>query len=304
MVVEQLAGLAVIGGRHGAAAGDHQSVLGGGDAALRRYPGEGGARVLLEDVDAAAAAVGPDNLAAVGVERVDEDAHEGPDAGGEIDLAVVDYRCAARRPHTHEPVVADDPAVIRAAAELPQERPGLCVQTIEAAIVASEEELVLVGGGGEAHGAVRVEPPPLFARLGAVGGQAVGGRGRHEDRLAHDHGLIGGVELELGLAPGPGGPGRRQVSRPLKVQAGGQSLRAYSRPAGVMPPHGPVVTLRIQGERGAQHQASEYGKGFAGHGPIAFRASVTGVCQWRPLSRSAAAFTNPLHTCGVPQDTI
>jgi len=113
--------LPVVDGRHGTAAGNDEKVFVGCQVSLRSYSGEGGAAVLLGLVAGALAAVGPDDPAGFRVKRVQEDSHERPDPGAEIDLVVVDDRSSAGRPGAHQAVVAEESSLAGAAAEFPRQ---------------------------------------------------------------------------------------------------------------------------------------------------------------------------------------
>ncbi|TPW00561.1 MAG: hypothetical protein FD125_3095, partial [bacterium] len=94
--MDQLARPALEASRHGSAAGNQQFVAGHGQRPLRRHSGEGIGMVRLKTIRRTVAVVGPDQLASLGIERMDEDPHERPDARREIDRAVGDHRSAPR----------------------------------------------------------------------------------------------------------------------------------------------------------------------------------------------------------------
>ncbi len=83
--VDQLAGAAVVAGRDRPAARHQQEIVDDRQLALRRHAGEGVGLVRLFDEQAAVAVSGPNDLTGRGVHGVQEDAHERPDAGGEVD---------------------------------------------------------------------------------------------------------------------------------------------------------------------------------------------------------------------------
>src|SRR5207247_944215 len=78
--IEQFSRVAIEASRHRAAAGYEQPVAGDNEGALRGDAAEGVGVVRLLDIEGAIAVVGPDNSARAGVQRVQEDAHERPDA--------------------------------------------------------------------------------------------------------------------------------------------------------------------------------------------------------------------------------
>src|SRR5262249_5545387 len=86
---------------------------------LRRHSSERIGVMRLLHVDGAVAVVGPTDLTRTGIEGVDENTHEGPDAGGDVDGAVGDDRGAARGPSRTQAPVAEALAVAGAAANLP-----------------------------------------------------------------------------------------------------------------------------------------------------------------------------------------
>src|SRR5690606_25711897 len=242
VVLQKLAGAAVVDGGNRSPARDDEVILGRGEVALRRDSREGGARVLLDDVLAAAAAVRPDHFARLRVERVEEDAHEGPDARSEVDLVVVDDRCAARGPHRDQAVIAEDLAIRRSAAELPEEASVFGVERIEPTVIRDEEYAVAPDRRREAHGAVDEVRPSLLARLRVDRDEAILDHRRDEEGLAAQDGLVEPVELELPLGFGPRWRGRSALGDPLGPGGGGElRFRRSGRRRGPTPLR-PVAT--------------------------------------------------------------
>src|SRR5262249_38333112 len=139
------------------------------EAALRGNASEGVGLMRLFDVDGAVAVVGPDDSARAGIEGVEEDAHERPDASGEVDGIVGDHRGTAGRPGGNQAFVTKDLAVRGAAAKLPKQRALVGIDTIKVAIVRDDEEAVLPDSGGEAHRASSAEAPFLDPGFSIIG---------------------------------------------------------------------------------------------------------------------------------------
>ena len=83
----------------------------GGDAAFGVS-----AAVWLPHVDGARLVVEPNGFTCGGVERMDVNAVAGPDSGGEVDDVIADDGAAADRPGGGQMSVAEDRAVVGAAA--------------------------------------------------------------------------------------------------------------------------------------------------------------------------------------------
>ena len=218
---------------------------------LRRDAGEGVDVVRLLHVDGAVAVVGPEDLASVGVDRVDEDPHERPDARRPVDDAVRDDRGSAGRPRRDEPFVAEDLAIRRPAAPLPEKRPLVGIECVQVAVVGREEELSLPEDRGETNRSVGVEDPAAVAGLQVEGPDAIVPGRVQIQRLAGEDRLVADVERHL-LLLGPGRHLGRQVAAPLQVELLGELLRRGGGPLGVVAPHRPVggrETRCADGER-------------------------------------------------------
>src|SRR5439155_3065080 len=140
-------------------------------------------------------AVGPDNAAGLRIDRMDKDAHEGPNAGREVDLALVQHGSAAGWPARNEPIVAQNPAPRRPAADLPEQLAFGRTQAIPVAIVGDKVDAIIVCQRGQANRPFGAELPQLRAAARVVSGDVVVDRGRDEDSLAGDDRLWSGVEL-------------------------------------------------------------------------------------------------------------
>ena len=86
--------------------------------------------VGLDHIGRALAAVAPEAVAGVRVDRPDENAHQRPDAGGEVDGFVQQNRSAACRPGGYQSAVAECPAIARTATESPDKCTGFRFHTI------------------------------------------------------------------------------------------------------------------------------------------------------------------------------
>ncbi len=200
--------------RHRSAAGHDQLVFHDGQLALRCHTGKSVGLVRLLDEQGAVAVVGPNHLARPGVESVQEDTHERPDAGCEIDrpLAVLlrsDDGRAADRPRRDHALVAEDLAAGRSAAELPEDFAGWAVEAIEEAVIAADIRPAIPDGRSEANRTVGQEPPDFDTGAGIVSRDAVGARRIQQDEVAEWDGFTCGVVLHPRLIR----PGRRQRRR-------------------------------------------------------------------------------------------
>ena len=196
---EQLAGAAIEARGDRSPAGQQQLVADRHQRTLRGDAGEGVGVVRLLDVDRAIAVVGPDRLAGAGVHGVDEDAHERPNAGREVDGAVHDDRGAARGPRRDQAFVAEDLAIVGPAAEFPDELAGVAVQAVKITVIRGKVDLVFPGYRRETDRTIgKVDP---FFRAGArvERSQAVLARRVEEERLAHHDRFAGDVVLHLVL---------------------------------------------------------------------------------------------------------
>jgi hypothetical protein len=193
LVVQQLAGAAVVARRH-RAAGNQQAVAHNHEAALRRDAGERLGLVRLLHERRAVAVTGPDRVAGLGVHRVQEDAHERPDAGREVHHAVGDGRGAAHRPHRDEALVAEDFAVRRPAAELPQQPAAVQADAVQVAVVRRDVRPVAADRRREPHRAVGRVSPRFLSGFTIVGGDAVGARRGEEHEVAGCDRFRRGVE--------------------------------------------------------------------------------------------------------------
>ena len=164
LVMEKLARVPVERRRHGAPARHEQNVLRGDERALRSHAREGRRIVRLLDELRAGAVVHPRHLTRLGVHRVNERAHERPDARGEIHAPIAQHRAAARGPRGDDALVAEHLAVGRPAAQLPHQRPVLCAHAVEMPVVAGEIDFALPRDRREAHRAVRVKCPEFLPR--------------------------------------------------------------------------------------------------------------------------------------------
>src|SRR5439155_22349783 len=131
---------------------------------------------------------------------VDEDAHEGPDAGGEVDggrgIRARGIRCdypaawgagnydrgAAGRPGRDQAFVAENLAVARSAAELPVQLAFSGIDAIEIAVVGAEIDAASPGDRGETDRAVGEEAPFLRAGGNVQSADAIVPGGIEEER--------------------------------------------------------------------------------------------------------------------------
>ena len=102
----------------------------------------------LGDEVRAVAGVARDDLAGVGVEAVEEHAHEAPDAAGEVNFAVGDDGPPRTAHVSIIPGVAQDRRVRRGGFESPEQPAGGDVERVEVAVVGADEETALFVGGG------------------------------------------------------------------------------------------------------------------------------------------------------------
>ena len=214
----------------------------------------------LLHVARAVALVGPDHGARPRLEGVEEDAHEGPDAGAEVDDAVHDHGRAAGGPGRDEPLVPEDAAVAGAAAELPQDVALSGIQAVQVTVVARHVDAAVPGGRSVADRPVGEEGPFLLARAGVVRRHPVlPGRG-DDHHPSQDDGLVDGIHLHAGLI-GPSRLQRRQFPRPLELEALGQGPRRAARVGGVAAPEGPVGVAGGLRRRSRSRREQEQGEG-------------------------------------------
>ena len=126
---------------------------------------------------------------------MDENPHEGPDAGGKIDRAVMHHRSPAGRPHGDQSFIPQHLILGRPSAKAPQGLTRFRVQAVEIAIIGNEVEFPLPTHRSEAHRAARIEAPLLVAGFGIEGPHVVAYHGGHEDQLGHHHRFIAEIEL-------------------------------------------------------------------------------------------------------------
>ena len=102
---------------------------------LWNHRGKRRGAVRLHRVVHPVAAVGPDDLPAHRVHRMDEYPHEGPDAGAKIHPSVTHNRATPCRPARDQPVAAEHLPLRRTAVHLPVKCPGIGTDTIEMAVI-------------------------------------------------------------------------------------------------------------------------------------------------------------------------
>ena len=118
-VMEQFAGVAIVASRGGPPAGYQQPVPGHDQRSLGRNAGEGIGLMRLFHPRRAIAVVGPDDRSGAGVDGMQEDAHERPDAGGKVNRGLAaqalwlggHHGCAADRPGRDQTLIAQHQAV-------------------------------------------------------------------------------------------------------------------------------------------------------------------------------------------------
>ena len=140
---------------------------------LRSHAAEGLRLMRMHTVEITGAVVEPDLAPGCRVEAVDEHAFERPDAGGEIHAARVQHRPAANRPHRDEPAIAEELAVIRHRAFLPEQLTRGRRHAAENAIVGTKDNAPIARDRREPHRAIGENLPQNRARVGGVGGDAV-----------------------------------------------------------------------------------------------------------------------------------
>jgi len=136
---------------------------------------------------------------------VEEDAHEGPDAAGEVDLAVGDDGAAAQGPGVDHARVAEDGPRARGGFEAPEETAGGCVEGVKITVVGADEETALViSGGRAADGTLGEETPYEVAVANVIGGDGIVERRGDDHVPVDDDRVIERIILEAILV-GPGG---------------------------------------------------------------------------------------------------
>ena len=259
--MEKLARVPVERRRHGAPAGHEKNVLRGDERALRSHAREGRRIVRLLDELRAGAVVHPRHLTRLGVHRVNERAHERPDARGEIHAPITQHRAAARGPGRDDALVAEHLAVGRPAAQLPLQRPVLCAHAVEMPVVAGEIDFALPRDRREAHRAVRVKCPEFLPRPQVERHHLICVVEADEDALAHHHRLEDAVIRHQVVVERiiPHLHARRILPGPLQMQLGGQLFGRGSGAVRVGTPHRPVGCVRGQGEQQGK-QSGQPGK--------------------------------------------
>ena len=241
VIVGQLTVGAAESGGHRAAGRYEQVLLGCQQVALGGWAASGvGPAVRLRHLQAPGAVIGPDGLAASGVQRVEVDAVAGPDAGGEVDVVVQHHGAAPGGPARDQPPAPQALAVVRAPAVLPQQLPVGQRQRVEPAVVAGHEDAITPDGRGEADRPLAEERPS-----GPAGGQVqrdhlVVGRGAEDHKTGRHDRLVRPIEVHP-IRGRPGGPGRRfRPIDPARLQLLRQALGRVAAPRCVGPIRGPV----------------------------------------------------------------
>ena len=98
----------------------------------------------------------------IGIERIDERSHEGPDTGGEVDRSVADDGSPAGRPSRNEPPIANGLSRCGPTSETPSQLAVFGADTIEKAIVATEINTAVPADGRQPDRAVSEERPKCF----------------------------------------------------------------------------------------------------------------------------------------------
>ena len=228
------------------AAGHDELVADHRQVALRRQPS-----VLRDAVvhvgprDAVAVVVRPQQASRFSVQRVHENAVGRPEPGGKVDHAAGQHRAAAGRPQRDHPLVPQQLAVRLAlgqAAELPDQRAPVGVETIQETVIADGVHLALPGHRGKPHGAAGEVPPPHGAGFGVQRRDRVADHRRHKHRLAQHDRLVAGVVAQSHFA-GERRPRRGQLADPLQVQLRRQGLGRGGGPTRIVTKLRPVGSL-------------------------------------------------------------
>jgi hypothetical protein len=207
------------------AARDDQLVTNDGKITLRRQARlKSGAVVPVALRDAIAVGVRPDDFPRLGIQRVDEHALGGPETGGEVDHTISQHGSAASRPQRNQPPKPQHlaiPAAFGKPPELPTQRTGIGIETIQVTVVGDKVDFALPGDGREADRPTGDVPPPLSPRLRVQRRHTVGHHRRHEHRAAKHHGFVGSVVGQPDFV-GERRARWRQRASPAKLKGGRQ----------------------------------------------------------------------------------
>ena len=210
--------------------------------ALRRWPAERHGCVRMLQIKRSATIVHPEHVTGLGIQGVDKNPFERPDAGCKVNAATIDDRTAACRPRRDQPAVANDLARRRRCTPLPDQPAVVNVQAIQRPIIRREVRIAVPEGRSRADRAVGIEPPPLGAGLGIERRHAIVPRRADHQRVADDHRLVPQIELNAPLPNLPEGRlERRILPLPLQMKLVGQDLRRTGAAARVVPPLQPII---------------------------------------------------------------
>ena len=228
--------------RHGASARHQQRVRRGHQRTLRRHTGEGRRAVRLLDEIRARAVIHPHDLASFRVERIQEGAHERPDARRKEHLPVTNHRTATRRPRGDKAAVPKCLPFRGSTAEGPQLLTILGVHAVEMAVIASDVNFALPAHRRQTHRPAGEKAPQLRARVQIQRHHLVGIVEADEHPVPEHDGLEDTVvshEIVIQRIV-PHLLARRVCPLPFELKLCGQLLRGSRRSSGIKPPHGPV----------------------------------------------------------------
>ena len=184
----------------------------------------------LRHVESAGLRFLPDESRRSRIERIQEDPFGWPDAGRKIDRLVGDDGATTCRPTGDHGVVAQHAAVVRTAAEFPQQLAVAQTERVQMSIITGHKRAILPDGRREADRALG-EVLPAHRPCVAVQGRdtAVGGTAEQDSVAGRDR-VHGPIERHARTA-GPGrGRSRGRLMPPDQLQRHRQRLRRAGRP--------------------------------------------------------------------------
>ncbi len=233
-------------GRHRAAARNKQCVPADYQRSLRPDAGKRGSPFGLQQEHRAAGVVRPQHLAGFDIQRVDEHAHERPDARREVDRSVGNHRSPAGRPGRDQSLVTEQFAIRRPATKTPHQLAGCLVDAVQNPVVAREQDAPVSGDRRQPHGTIDGITPAFRSGFRVECHETVFAAGTSKQRLSDDDRFIALIVRHPLLIDGlhPGSMRSGKLLHPQKPQVGGQSLGRSPRASDVIPPHRPVAGPR------------------------------------------------------------
>ncbi len=174
--------------------------------------------VRLHHVRRTVTAANPQRLAGLGIDRVHEDAHEGPNPGREVKPPVEEHGTAAHRPGGDESLVADDAAIGGTSAHAPGARFRRRRPRNTDTRHPSRNTGAPIGNRRQPHRPLGKEPPNRGSRRQIVSRHAVVDRRGNEKPVVRGNGAIGLVKSKRRLTLGPGRLRRRKMPNPPRLQ--------------------------------------------------------------------------------------